>query len=183
MEEIEVPLDAAQEEIHKGAHEAGGWLRWAALASAILAALAAVAALISGHFANEAMLEQIKASDKWSQYQAKSIKSSLAEARLEQLAPDAATELREKLSKKIEKYGDDRKEIQEAAEGLEKISEIHLSLHETTSRAVTFFQVSIAIAAISVLARRRRYLLVSLGSGLIGIGFLAQALLFFLARA
>ena len=36
--------------------------------------LAAIAALLAGHAANEALLEQIKASDQWSYYQSKSIK-------------------------------------------------------------------------------------------------------------
>ena len=176
MQEIEVPLESAHEEIHKAAHEAGGWLRYAALASALLAALAAVAALMAGHFANEAMLEQIKAGDHWSFYQAKSIKASLVDARLDMLPPGAAAEARAKLTAKSSDYKREQKEIEEQAGELERESQAHLQLHQTFARAVTFFQVAIAIAAIAVLARRRRYFGVALAFGGVGLAFMVQAL-------
>ncbi len=53
-----------------------------ALSTAILAVVAAVSALFAGHAANEAVLEQIEASDKWNFYQAKSIKESVLSTKL-----------------------------------------------------------------------------------------------------
>jgi hypothetical protein len=45
------------------------------LSTAILAVSAAIAGLLSGQHVNEAMMNQMKASDQWNYYQAKSIKS------------------------------------------------------------------------------------------------------------
>ena len=50
-----------------------------ALTAALLSVLAAITALFASHYANEAMIEQIQASDQWSFYQAKGIKSVVLE--------------------------------------------------------------------------------------------------------
>jgi Domain of unknown function (DUF4337) len=44
--------------------------------------------------------------------------------------------------------------------------------------SVTFFQIAIAVGAISVLIRRKAFWLVSVVVGVVGIGFFLQALLF-----
>src|SRR5260370_7782114 len=78
MEESEVPLEDLQEHVHHTAEHSGEtWISWVALSTAILAVLAAIAGLLSGKHANEAMMSQIAASDLWSYYQAKSIKASV----------------------------------------------------------------------------------------------------------
>src|SRR5438046_10494190 len=81
MEEAEVPLEHLHEEIHHSAEHGGeNWISWVALSTAILAVLAAIAGLLSGKHANEAMMSQIEASDQWGYYQAKSIKASVVGA-------------------------------------------------------------------------------------------------------
>src|SRR5256885_4554172 len=76
MEEIEAPLEQAQEDIHHHAHHATErWIGWVALSSALLAALAAVNALLAGHYVNEAMIEQMRETNQWNYYQAKGIKA------------------------------------------------------------------------------------------------------------
>src|SRR5690349_8198048 len=87
MEEIEAPTEAVQEEIHHHASAAReSWISQVALSSAIIAVLAAVGALLSNHHANEAMIDQIKASDHWGYYQAKGIKAGMLSMKLEILA-------------------------------------------------------------------------------------------------
>src|SRR5246500_939548 len=82
MEEAEVPLEHLQEETHHHAEHGGEkWISWVALSTAILAVLAAIAALLSGRYVNEAMMNQIEASDQWSYYQAKSIKAAVLDAK------------------------------------------------------------------------------------------------------
>src|SRR5215813_12675105 len=82
-EEIEVPTEQLHETLHEEAHKAHGdgggreWFSQVALSSALLAVLAAIAALLAGHHANEGVLEQIKASDHWSYFQSKGIKASV----------------------------------------------------------------------------------------------------------
>jgi len=178
MEEIEVPLEHAHEKIMETAqHESGGrrWIEWVALSSALLAVAAAVAALLSGHHANEALIEQLKSSDRWSFFQAKGIKASILETRIQILQsshPDLSKE-----KEKLETYKKEQEGISEEAKEFEKSSEKHLNSHQIFSRAVTFFQVAIAVSAISVLVRKRRFWFVSLVFACVGIGFLIQGLL------
>src|SRR6476620_6799867 len=83
MEEAEVPLEHLHEQIHHHAEHGGeAWISWVALSTAILAVLAAIAGLLSGKHANEAMMNQIQASDQWAFYQAKSIKASVLDAKM-----------------------------------------------------------------------------------------------------
>ena len=78
--EIEVPLEQVQEDIHHHAmHERNSTVSRGAILSAFLAVLAAISALFAGHYANEALIEQIQSSNQWSFYQAKGIKASIAE--------------------------------------------------------------------------------------------------------
>ncbi len=172
MTEIEVPLEAAQEHIqHHAMHAETPWLMWAALASAILAVFAAIAALLAGHHANEAMLEQIHSSDQWSYYQAKGIKASVAETRLEILQMNQKTVDAEKLNEKIQDYKKDQKEIEKKAQEAADESMQNLHVHETLAKSVTLFQISIAVIAIAVLSRRKPFFYVSLTFGFIGLFF------------
>src|SRR6266853_1100193 len=83
MEEAEVPLEHLHEDVHHSAEHSGAvWISWVALSTAVLAVLAAIAGLLSGKHANEAMMNQIEASDQWSYYQAKSIKSAVLDAKI-----------------------------------------------------------------------------------------------------
>ena len=82
MEEAEVPLEHLHEEAHETAkHSREVWISWVALSTALLAVLAAIASLLSGEHANEAMMNAIEASDQWSYYQAKSIKTAVLDAK------------------------------------------------------------------------------------------------------
>lgn len=168
MEEIEVPIEGLQEEIHHHAEQSGAkWVSGIALSSAILAALAAVTAMLSGHHANEAVIDQIHASDSWSYYQAKGVKAAILQSK-----PAMTDGDREKL----DEYRKDQEEIKAEAERHARESTVHLRAHETFARGVTLFQVAIAIAAISALTRKKRYWLVSLAFGSAGAVFLVLGL-------
>ena len=133
MDEIEVPLENLQEDLnHHATHgSSGGWITWSALLSALLAVFAAIAALLAGKHANEAMINQIQASDRWAFYQAKSIKTSILETRREILQTIAhgsarvSTEVKAPgeaaINEKIATYQKEQSELQvEAKEREEK---------------------------------------------------------------
>src|SRR3954465_1597584 len=82
MEEAEIPLEGLHEHIEHGAKHGASWVSWVALSTAVLAVLAAVSGLLSGSRVNEAMMNQIEASDKWAYYQAKGIKSAVLDAKM-----------------------------------------------------------------------------------------------------
>jgi hypothetical protein len=170
MEEAEVPLEHLHEHIHHNAEHGGAaWISWVALSTAILAVLAAIAGLLSGSHANEAMMSQIQASDQWGYYQAKSIKASVLDAKMT-LTP-AATE---KDKEKAAQYQEEQAEIKREAEHKQAEAKSNFHRHEIFARAVTMFQIAIAIAAISALTKKRRFWFVSLVFGVAGAVFLVM---------
>jgi Domain of unknown function (DUF4337) len=168
MEEAEVPLEHLHEEIHDRAEHSGEkWLSWVALSTAILAVLAAIAGLLSGSHANEAMMKQIESADQWAFYQAKGIKAAVLDAKMS-LTGSTTDADREKAAK----YSEEQAEIQKEARAKEAEAKQNFHQHEVFARGVTLFQIAIAIAAISALTKRRRYWLVSMIMGAIGCIFL-----------
>ncbi len=174
MEEGE-PVEHAQEQIHEHAHGTRErWVMGVALTAAVLAALAAVAASLSGHHESECVLDQIKASDQWSYYQAKGIKEISVATKCDILeamgkpAPERG---------EVERYRKEKEQIKEKAEELTHESERHMREHVTYSRAVTMSQIAIAVAAISVLSKRPLFWFLSVGFGLVGLFFMVRGLM------
>jgi hypothetical protein len=171
MEEAEVPLEHLHEQVHESAEHSGAvWISWVALSTAILAVLAAIAGLLSGQHANEAMMSQIEASDQWGYYQAKSIKAAVLDAKIA-LSATPSEQDREKTAK----YQKEESEIKSEAEHKEAAAKSNFHKHEVFARGVTMFQIAIAIAAISALTKRRRFWIVSLLFGGVGCVFLVLA--------
>jgi hypothetical protein len=171
VEEAEVPLEHLHERVRESAeHSGAAWISWVALSTAILAVLAAIAGLLSGHHANEAMMNQIEASDRWSYYQAKSIKASVLDAKLSLAgAPNESDQ------SKRDRYEKEQEEIKSEAEQKEVAAKSNFHKHEIFARGVTMFQIAIAIAAISALTKERRFWIVSLLFGGVGCAFLVFA--------
>ena len=137
MERPEVPLEQSQEEISHHAHHATEkWIMGVALTAAFLAVLAAITSLLAEHHANEAMLDQIRSSDKWSFYQAESIKANLFATKIELLQATGKAVDEENLSK-VGKYRNEQKKIKEEAKEEELASEAHLRRHTILSGSVT----------------------------------------------
>jgi len=175
MEEAEVPLERLHEQTHEMAKHSGErWISWVALSTAILAVLAAIASLLSGGHANEAMMSQIEAADQWSYYQSKSIKEAQLKSKMDILealgkpAPEADQH-------KALQYQNDKEKIESKARELEKEARHHLHMHHQLARSVTMFQIAIATGAISALTKRRKFWFVSLGFGGVGLFYVIQA--------
>src|SRR5207248_6907818 len=173
MEESEVPLEHLHEHVKETAeHSGAAWISWVALSTAILAVLAAIAGLLSGHHVNEAMMNQIEASDQWSYYQSKSIKASVLDAKISLAgAPNESDQ------SKRDRYEKEQEEIKSDAEHKEAAAKSNFHKHEVFARGVTMFQIAIAIAAISALTKRRHFWLVSLLFGVVGCVFLVLAVI------
>jgi Domain of unknown function (DUF4337) len=171
MEEAEVPLEHLHEQAHETAkHSSQAWISWVALSTALLAVLAAIASLLSGEHANEAMMNQIEASDQWSYYQAKSIKAAVLDAKTTLGGtPNESDQLNRA------RYEKEQEEIKSEAERKQAAAKSHFHKHEVFARGVTMFQIAIAIAAISALTKRRPFWVVSLLFGAAGCVFLVLA--------
>ena len=143
------------------------------MSSALLAGLAAVASLMAGHHANEAMISQIESTDQWGYYQAKGIKETALTSKAEMDALGKPVSGADK--EKVAQYQRDKEQIEKKAGELEKDAQTRLRTHEVLASAVTMFQIAIAVGAISVLIRSRTFWLVSLAVGVVGIAFLIQS--------
>ncbi len=170
MEEMEDPTEKLHETIEERVEEAvekkerkGGMT--IAISTALMAVFAAMASLLAGHHADEAVIEQIRASDKWAFYQAKGIKDEILSL---STSPDKES--------KSAKYKSDQAEIQKEARESESASRAHLEHHSILARAVTLFQISIAISAIAILTKKRLLWFISLGISCFGLYFFVSGI-------
>ena len=165
MEEMEVPTEGlhetieerVKEEVEKNENRGGMAI---AISTALMAVFAAMASLLAGHHADEAVIEQIRASDKWAFFQAKGIKDEILSL---SNSPEKAV--------RSAKYKSEQAEIQKDARESEEASHVHLEHHSVLARAVTMFQISIAISAIAILTKKRLLWFISLGVSCIGLFF------------
>jgi hypothetical protein len=180
-QELKERLDEARER----EPAAGSWLMWLSLSTAIIAVLAAISALQSGGHANEAIvrkndavLHQSKADDAWAYYQSKGIEATFYST---QSLAAANPEVASRLAAEAEREKRQRAVIRRQAEGEEsavaemnELSEHHLHVHHQFAKAVTAFQVAIALAAIAALVRRKPLWWLSLAVGVLGVVFFAR---------
>ena len=171
MEAMEDPTEHLHEEINEEVEELyekkERWTLSVAISTALMAVCAALAGLFAGHYSNEALIEQIKASDQWAFYQAKSIK-----AEIRALQPEGTSSH----GKTVEQVKQEEEAIKKKAEEAEKASEFHLQKHIRLSRAVTLLQVSIAISAISILTRKRFMWVIGIIIALAGLAIFVSAM-------
>ena len=167
MEQVEHSHEMSEEEREERKEKSAFTNRSAVLASS-LAVLAAVASLLSGHAANEAILKQSEATDQWSYFQAKSTKAHIYEGNkliLETLAKadksivaEAITETLARFDQKSKEESNEKEKIEEDAETLETQSTLCFAKHQNYSYGVACFQIGIVLASISILVRNK-YLL------------------------
>jgi hypothetical protein len=192
-EEIEVDTDKLREKIDeeieakKGGE--GRMLRFTALSTAVLAALAAIASLKAGATVNDAILLkteatgiQAQASDEWAYYQAKGIKGAIAagsEATWHAVGKTPPPEI----DATVQRYANEQKAISDSAKLLEhqrdeKIDEAErlMTQHKGFAFSVTLLQVAIALGAVSALTKSRGVLGTSLAIGAVGAALLVAKL-------
>ena len=109
-------------------------------------------------FKNDSAIRRTEASDQWNFYQAKSSKQNLAE--LGAVLATGGDQTRYK--DEVERYGKEKQEIMTNAQGLEQKSveleaksEASMHVHHRWAQAMTLIQISIALAAITLLTRSR----------------------------
>ena len=150
----------------------------------LTAVLATIGALFSyqggatqanaGLFKNNAAIKKTEASNQWNYYQSKSSKQNMAELAIALVPEDKKPQYQQE----VDRYKKEKAEIKLAAEKLEadsnawdKQSDEQLHLHHRWAQATTALQISIALAAIALLTRRKW-----LGYGVLGVAGLGVAL-------
>ncbi|HET9644442.1 MAG TPA: DUF4337 domain-containing protein [Burkholderiaceae bacterium] len=136
-----------------------------AVMTAILATIGALFAYMGGAtqanaalFKNNAAIKKTEASNQWNYYQAKSSKQNLAELAMALVADDRKPQYQAE----ADRYKKEKAEIKGVADKLEaeskdwdERSEAQMHLHHRWAQATTALQISIALAAIALLARRK----------------------------
>jgi len=205
-EEMEVGIDRVQDdiaELHQELAEAKEerakerrpqWIDYLAISTALFAVLAALAALEAGNYANEALfkankgvLQQARATDTWSEYQADSIKKYEQQNLVVLLRHTGGTPVemrtalteaarRQRLQNTLQAQA---RELERTTEELNKDAERDLEHHHRFAISVTLFQVAIGLSAIAALLRMRALWLTSLGGGAIAVLLLVDGFVLF----
>jgi hypothetical protein len=175
--------EAAENAEHGGAP----WIMWLSLSTAVIAVFAAIAALQSGAFANDAIVQkndavlaQSRADDSWSYFQSRSIKAALYATQAE-IAQSSNVELAAKFREESARQKGEQDELQKKAQESEKrVEEMDqesshsLHRHHQFATAVTIFQVAIALSAIAALTRKKSMWWISLAVGAAGVLFFVK---------
>ena len=149
---------------HDGA-PAGGMINQIAMFTAVIATIGAIFSYMGGAtqanaglYKNDAAIKKTEASNQWNYYQAKSSKQNLYEVTMLLLPEDK----KENYRKEIERYKLEKAEIKLAADKLEaeatewnRKSDEQMHQHHRWAQATTALSISIAMAAIALLTKRR----------------------------
>ncbi len=174
---------------HGGHHgdDGKGMTNQIALFTAVIATVGAIFGYMGGAtqanaglYKNNAAIKKTEASNQWNYYQSKSSKQNLSELALE-LAPEARKGF---YADEIKRYKGEKADIKAGAEKLEaeakawdEKSDAQMHEHHRWAQATTALQVSIALAAIALLTRKKwlEYGMFALGGLGVAIGGLALA--------
>ncbi len=155
-------------ELEHAAEQGHGKDSFSGKIAVMTAILATVGALFSymggatqanaGLFKNDAAIKKTEASNQWNYYQSKSSKQNLAELALALVPEDRQKQYKDE----VDRYKKEKAEIKLAAEKLEadatawdKKSGEEMHQHHRWAQATTALQVSIAMAAMALLTRRK----------------------------
>lgn len=153
---------------HAVEHEAqkGGLGQQVAIFSAILATVGAIVSFFGGDtqnkailYKNDAVLERAHANDAWGYYQAKSIKQNLAEVAAATASdPKVVEKYKAEATRYAKEKEDAMKEARqhdEAFKSWNDKAERAMHPHHFLSISMTFLQIAIALASITVLTQKR----------------------------
>ena len=167
--EFKERLEQATEHGLEMAKHRDRWLTYLSLSTALIAVLAAIAALESGAYSNEALLQKneallarAEASDQWAFYQAKSIKGVIYSSQFAALkgfqsrsrgtCPEGSRPIRYEKNKEISNKA---RELESEEKKQNELSDVSMEHHHRFAYAVTMFQIGIALSAVAALSRQR----------------------------
>lgn len=165
------------------------WLSHMALVTVILAVCATLSTFKGGSYSTLSVISQTMASDQWAFYQAKSTKQHLHELQVEQLrlqnmalppGNPAAAAYDKKIAEyqaKIERYSQEKKEIEAKARALENQRDDAKQHDKPFGLAVIFLQVAILLNSIAGLMKAKRVWWAAVPVGLVGLGYFLDGFL------
>jgi hypothetical protein len=149
-----------------------------ALTMAVIAAVMAIVSVAGQILVTEELLNQQKASDQWSYYQAKDIRRYESDIARDMMAAlSAGPAAINKYAANMERYDKDRGDIQAEARKLEEESHVHGAQALRAHIGEVFLEIGIVLASLAILTKRRQMWFTSILSALVGAGIAATALL------
>lgn len=170
------------------------WLNYLALSTVIFAVCATLSTFKGGNYSTRSILSQTQASDQWSYYQAKSIKSYIYDIQKEKMelelkteGPKAPKQVSDEYEKKIDsytqkvkKYDEEKKEIEAKAKELESRRDEAQKHSQAFGMAVIFLQIAILLSSIAALLKKKIVWLIGVGAGVLGLVYFANGFLTFI---
>ncbi|MBF0328837.1 MAG: DUF4337 domain-containing protein [Nitrospirae bacterium] len=169
-----------------GEHGGSAMVNQIAIFTAIIATIGAIFSYMGGAtqanagiYKNNAAIKKTEASNQWNYFQAKSTKQSLAEMSRD-LSP---VNKKEYYQAKVDRYEKEKSDIKAVADKLEaealqwdKRSDEQMHQHHRWAQATTILQVSIAMAAIALLTKKKWLEYIMFGVAVLGlaVGVLAM---------
>lgn len=139
------------------------WTKYVSLTVAIIAVIAAIASQRSGKYSGTVQMSQAQASDQWNFYEALSIKQHLFEINRDKAQSKADYDA------KIADYEKKKADIKAKAEKLEKARDDASHMGSRVGPAVSCFTVSIAVASLCMITKKKPLWFMSLLLALVGI--------------
>jgi hypothetical protein len=156
----------------KEAREA--WTRYVSLMIVVLAVATAIGSLKAGGFGSKVVLYQAQSSDTWAFYQAKSIKQRIAE--LEARGGDAA--LTAKAAADVARYRVELADLESKAHATEARRDDAARHGPPLGFAIASLQISIALASVCLITKRKALWGASGLLGAVGVAYLVYGLYF-----
>lgn len=164
------------------------WVNLVALTTVVFAVCATLSSFKGGGYSTKSVISQEQATDEWNYFQAKSIRESLHVLQKENLelqlsllktsdTADAQKKYQEaivKAQKNIDKYEQQKKEIEVKARAFEGVRDGAQKYGRPFGIAVIFFQIAILLCSISALFKRKPLWYVALVIGAIGLVYFAD---------
>ena len=150
------------------------WTKYVSLSISIIAVLAAIASQKAGKYSGQTLMNQVRASDEWSFYQAQSIKQHVFEMARAQLvktgdSPDALQQQKD-YKAKLDVYEKKKEESNARAKALEKNRDDAMRMGASLGPAVSYFTVSLAVGSLCLITKKKPLWILSLV--LAGVGLL-----------
>jgi hypothetical protein len=149
-------------------HARGSFDKRVAASMAVLAAVLAIVSVLGHIKTTEELLQQQRASDQWSYYQAKSIRRYQSEVARDLFAGMKLDEQRALYTKNAEKYRKDDEEIQKEAQALERESHLAGDQALRLHLGEVFVEISIVFASLAILTKRSLFWYTAIAGGVVG---------------
>lgn len=179
QEQVMESLEQVKEDLAKEQSQAAQdrqWIGLIGLSTAILSALAAISAMQAGSLANEGMVNQIRATDQWALFQAKSTKRHVEESTVAVLQA-LGKPVPARTTAEIIKLQQDQQQTEVEARRLEEEGHSAMQRHESFARGVAALQIGISLGAVAALLRRKSVWYLGLAIAAVGVVFMGIGLL------